>query len=120
MKRERRGLQGRTVADFVELTIPVEGDAPVRLTLHATKSWDYGVVQFAVNGKDVGHSVDLYSGENGKVVPSEPIDLGVQTAERGVVSRRATVVGDNAKAEGTRAFFGLDAVVLTREPVAQR
>ncbi|MDZ4829160.1 MAG: hypothetical protein SGJ09_03055 [Phycisphaerae bacterium] len=57
--------------------------------------------------------IDLYSGGRGKVLPSEPIDLGMQTAKGGVITLRATVVGANEHAEGTRAFFGLDAVVET-------
>ena len=39
------------IGDFVELRLPVEGDGPCKLTLHATKSHDYGVLRLTVNGQ---------------------------------------------------------------------
>lgn len=112
-------IQGRAPGDFVEVEIPVPAElagAPVRVTLHATKSWDYGIVQFSINGQPAGAPHDLYSGGPGKCIPSGPIDLGVATPRDGRLILRAEVTGGNDRAEGTRAFFGLDCVVLTPEP----
>jgi hypothetical protein len=112
-------VQGRNVGDFVELEIIVPHWRPPgtqRLTLYATKSWDYGIVKFTVNGKaagpEGGKAVDLFSGQHGKAVATGAIELGEFSPDKdGVLILRAEVVGGNPKAEGTKAFFGLDCVV---------
>ncbi|MFO0829186.1 MAG: glycoside hydrolase family 172 protein [Phycisphaerales bacterium] len=109
-------VQAKKPGDFIELDVPVADANPVRVTLYATRSWDYGIVQFAIDGTDVGKPVDLYSGERGKVAPTGAIDLGVHRAKNGVLRLRATVVGGNEKSEGAKSFFGLDAVVLSPAP----
>lgn len=110
-------IQGRKPGDFVELEIPTgegpEGQRPVKLTLHATRSWDYGVVRFTVNGKPAGRETDLYSGQQGRALPSGPIELGMFTPIGGKLTLRAEVVGGNEQSAGTRSFFGLDCVILT-------
>ncbi|MBL9149194.1 MAG: DUF2961 domain-containing protein [Phycisphaerae bacterium] len=105
-------VKGRRPGDFVELAIPADGDTPRQVTLYATRSWDYGIVQLSVNGTAVGAPVDLYSGAEGKVVPSGPIDLGTHAPVDGVLVLRATVVGGNPNSGGARSFFGLDALTL--------
>jgi hypothetical protein len=97
--------QGRRAGDFVELLVPAPSAEPCKLTLHATRSWDYGVLRFSVNGRPADEEFDGFSGGRGKVEPSGPIALGVFVV-------RAEVVGGNLAAEGTRSFFGLDAVVV--------
>lgn len=110
-------VQGRRVGDFVEVEIPVPaelaGAARVRVALHATRSWDYGVVKFLLNDRPAGEPVDLFSGARGKVEPTGPIDLGSVRPREGAVRLRAEVVGGNDRAEGTRSFFGLDCVVIS-------
>ncbi len=104
--------------DFIELAVPVSGTngKPVRATLYATKSWDYGIVRFTVNGQKAGPDVDLFSGQPNKCVPSGPIELGTFTPKNGQLTLRAEVVGANASAAGTKSFLGLDCVVLTPAP----
>ncbi|MCS7066608.1 MAG: DUF2961 domain-containing protein, partial [Fimbriimonadales bacterium] len=111
-------VQARKPGDFVELRIPVEGDAPVKLTLYATKSWDYGIVRFSVNGKQVGGDMDLCSEREGQSVPTGPIELGTFTPENGALILRVEVVGASEKSTGARYFFGLDCVVLEPSPNA--
>ena len=41
------------------------------------------------------------------------VELGTVTPKDGVIMLRAEVVGANPKSEGTKAYFGLDCVVLT-------
>lgn len=101
------------VGDFIELVIPTDAAGPVDLTLHATKSWDYGIVQFSVNGRAVGEPFDFFSGAQGVCQASGPIELGSFRPDRGRLILRAEVVGGNPQASGDRAFFGLDCVVLT-------
>lgn len=105
-------VRGRGVGDFIELAIPATADAPRRVTLHATRSWDYGVVRCSVNGEPAGHDQDLFSGRSGVCVPTGPIDLGVHAPRDGRFVLRVEVVGGNEHASGSRAFFGLDAVTL--------
>ncbi len=106
----------------IELAVPVEGDAPVRVLLYATRSWDYGIVQFSVNGAECGGPFDLLSGQAegarpataGRVESTGPIDLGVHTPRRGRLVLRAEVVGKNERSVGQVAYFGLDCVRLER------
>jgi hypothetical protein len=104
-------VQGRKVGDFVELEIPAEGSQPVNVTIYGTKSWDYGIVRFSVNGKQAVER-DLYSGQHGKALPTGAIDLGTFVPVGGKLVLRAEVIGGNEKAEGSKSFFGLDCVVL--------
>lgn len=104
--------QGRRAGDYVELLIPAPGAEPCKLTLHATRSWDYGVLRFSVNGEPVPQEFDAFSGRNGLVEPSGPIELGVFQPRDGAFVLRAEVVGGNLRSQGTRSFFGLDAVVV--------
>jgi hypothetical protein len=114
-KDEHLWVKARGGDDVLELTIPAEGTRPVRVILHATKSWDYAVVQFSVNGTPAGGPFDLFSGASGRVEPSGPIDLGVHSPERGRLLLRAEVVGKNAASLDSVFYFGLDCVTLEPE-----
>lgn len=105
-------VRGKGIGDFVELAIPAPGSHPRRVTLYATRSWDYGIVQCSINGTDAGSPLDLFSGQVNKVMPTGAIDLGVHTPVDGVLLLRVTLVGANPGASGTRSFFGLDAVKI--------
>jgi hypothetical protein len=109
-------VQGKAKGDFVEIEIPTgngpEGLKPVQLTLYATRSWDYGILRFSVNGTVVGKDIDLFSGGQGKCLPSGPVDLGTVTPKDGRLILRAEVVGANEKSLATKSYFGLDCVVL--------
>jgi hypothetical protein len=108
-------VQGAKAGDYVELKIPAEGAPARRVLLYATKSWDYGVVQFSINGKKAGEAIDFFSGGEGKCSPAGPIDLGVFEPVNGTMILRAELVGANPAALASKAFFGLDCVVL-KEP----
>ncbi|WP_442506771.1 DUF2961 domain-containing protein [Novipirellula sp. SH528] len=103
-------VRSRKIGDFVELQIPAHGGDATKWVLHATKSHDYGIVRFTVNGKAAGEDVDLYAE---KPVPSGPIKLGVFAPVDGLYVLRAEVVGKNSTSNGV--FFGLDCVVVDAE-----
>lgn len=103
---------GRKPGDFVELEVPATGDKPVRVGLHATRSWDYGIIRCSINGQAAGADVDLFSGQPNKCEPSGPIDLGVHTPRDGKLLLRVELTGSNPAAQGTRSYFALDYVVL--------
>ncbi len=105
-------VQARAPGDFIELRVPAEGSGPRRLLLYATRSWDYGIVRFSVNGRRAGGDVDLFNEAARAVAPTGPIDLGVFDPVGGAFVLRVEVAGGNPRSEGTRSFFGLDCVVL--------
>lgn len=100
--------------EFVELSIPAAGDAPVHVTLHATRSWDYGIVRFFLNGELAGPDTDLCDGVK-TATPSGPIDLGLAMPRDGAITLRVEVVGPGRGAAGTGRYFGLDCVMLDAE-----
>ncbi|MBK7405189.1 MAG: DUF2961 domain-containing protein [Phycisphaerales bacterium] len=105
-------MQGRATGDYIELKVPAEGTAAKKLTIYATKSWDYGIVSFTVNGERAGTVLDAYSGRQGVAEPTGPVELGTFAPRDGAFVIRAEVVGGNPASQGTKAFFGLDAVVV--------
>lgn len=100
-------FKGAQVGDVVELRIPAASPVAESLTLYATRSWDFGILKFSVNGKAAGAKVDLYAG---KPEPSGAIELGAFVPVDGGYLLRVEVVGKNPKSSGTR--FGLDCVTL--------
>lgn len=102
-------IQGRKPGDFIELKIPATSKSKV--ILYATKSWDYGIVRFTVNGAKAGNDTDLCSLKK-EVLATGPIDLGAFEPKDGGFTLRAEVVGSNPKSEATKSFFGIDCIVL--------
>lgn len=104
-------VQAKQAGDFVELAIPALDQDARRITLHATKAPDYGIVRFTVNGTRAGADFD---GHAGTPVPSGAVDLGVHQPRDGKFILRAEVLGANPAATGDRFYLGLDAVVLDK------
>jgi hypothetical protein len=102
-------VQSTKVGDFIEFAIPVADDKPHKLTLYATRSYDYGMLRFTVNGKPAGKEVDFYHPE---AMLAEPVDLGTHQAKDGKLLLRAEVVGANAASRGPRFYCGFDCVAL--------
>ncbi|WP_145421999.1 glycoside hydrolase family 172 protein [Planctomycetes bacterium K23_9] len=96
------------VGDVVELRIPASSPSAQKLVLHATKSYDFGILRLSVNGKPVAADVDLYAA---KPVPSETIELGTSDPVKSSYVLRVELVGKNPQSKG--AFFGLDCVTLS-------
>jgi hypothetical protein len=95
------------VGDVVEIRIPAASPVAEKLTLHATKSNDFGMLRFSVNGKPAGAAVDLYAA---KPVPSGPIVLGAFAPVDNAYLLRVEVTGKNPKSKGT--FFGIDCMTF--------
>jgi hypothetical protein len=72
-------------------------------------SWDYGIVQFSLNGKLVGGRFDTFS----RKIDTEAVTIPAVDVTAGQNVLRGEVVGRNPEAAGS--FAGLDALVL--EPV---
>jgi hypothetical protein len=80
---------------------------PRRLLVHPTVSYDYGILNFYVNGVLVKRDWDGYDPVSR---PGKPIDLGVQRPTGNVIRLKVEVAGKNPAAKGF--FFGLDAVEI--------
>jgi len=107
-------VQGRKPGDFVELTVPVPAELrgkEIKVTLYATKSWDYGIIRFSLDGKPAGPDIDLFNTKEHAVAVT-PLSLGAVTPTGDSFVLRAEVVGGNPKAEGNKSYFGLDCIVL--------
>ncbi len=81
------------------------------LYLRCTKAPDYGIVQFSLNGKDLGAPFDGYAAT---VVPADEIDLGVQDLTRGLNRLRILMTGKSDAS--TNTYFGLDYIRVIPEP----
>ncbi|MGD0093613.1 MAG: glycoside hydrolase family 172 protein [Planctomycetota bacterium] len=102
-------VQAKKPGDFVELLVADKTEEPRKVTLYATKSYDYGILRFTVNGKQVEKEYDAY---NAQPVLSGPIELGVFEPKDGQFVLRVEVTGTNPASKGPKYYFGLDAVVL--------
>lgn len=104
-------VRGNKPGDFVELAIPAGGPGAKKITLYATKSWDYGILRCSINGQQAGKDFDSYSAP---VVLSGPIELGTFEPKDNQFILRVEVVGANKDSKNSKSFFGLDAVTLTK------
>jgi len=102
-------VQATRVGDFIELAVPISGAQPRKVTIYGTRSWDYGILRFSVNGQPAGKDYDAYAAQ---AVASGPIELGTLEPVDGKLTLRVEVVGTNPASRGAHYFFGLDCVVL--------
>ncbi|MCX4757042.1 ricin-type beta-trefoil lectin domain protein [Kitasatospora purpeofusca] len=98
--------------DAVRVKVPEEGDYV--LSGQLTKYSDHGIVQFAIDGQNVGQPIDTYSAD-GAVVPYAT-GQSVRLA-RGDHELRITVVDANPASSGARYHTGIDTVTLTKSTV---
>jgi len=104
-------VRAKGPGDFVELKFPVAEPGPKKVTLYATTSWDYGILRFSINGKPAEKEWDACTKESRA---SGPIELGVFEPRDGQMVLRVEVVGANPASKGTKSYFGLDCVVLSK------
>ena len=102
-------VQAQQPGDFVEVAIPAQQPGAKTIILHATKSADYGLLRFTVNGKAAGPDFDGFAS---LPIPSGPINLGVHQPKDGKFILRAEVVGTHPASTGKRFFFAIDCVTL--------
>jgi hypothetical protein len=105
-------VRGQRAGDFLEFEVPVPGSGPRRVLVYATRSWDYAIVRFLVNGQVAGPDQDLFNSAGRAVVATGPIDLGVFSPRDGRFILRLEVAGSNPRSEAPGTYLGLDCVVL--------
>jgi hypothetical protein len=96
--------------DVLRLAVPLEEAGEYALTAVLTESFDFGIVQLALDGVALGDPVDLYAPDG---APADPIDLGVHSLTAGDHELAVEIVGSSDEAE-PRHGFGLDYLLLER------
>ncbi len=104
-------VQAQKPGDFVELEILSRSATPKSIILHATRAPDYGTLGFTVNGE---HVQTIFDGYAGTPTPSGAINLGLHVPKNGKYVIRIEVTGSNPAATGSKYFFGLDALVVSK------
>lgn len=119
-KAQRQGLAGEfslgahlwwvdpAEGDVLELRVPVEKASRYRVTVGMTKSWDYGIHQPMLNGKDVGEPIDLCAPQ---ITPVR-LELGELDLTAGETLLGLRCVGTNPEAKPIRHMAGIDYVLL--------
>ncbi len=97
--------------DELDLTVPVKTAGRYRLKAQFTRAIDYGIVQLALDGRNLGEPIDFY---HDGVVPTGAVDLGESDLSAGDHHLTAQIVGANPKAVKSY-MFGFDYLLL--EPV---
>jgi hypothetical protein len=100
-------VAGKTVGDFVEFKLTEQFKA-AKLLLHVTRSYDFGIVRFSLNGKPVGEDVDLYAPK----ADTRELDLGLVKPVDNTIALRMELVGKNPKSRASGSYMGLDCVVV--------
>jgi len=105
----QRFVRAQRDGDFLEMEIPTQ---PGRRTISVrlTRSHDYGMLQFSVDGQAIGEVFDGRS-TSGRVEGPIVFDLGERDVGRSF-TLRAEVVGTSVTQDGPRRHFGIDAVVV--------
>ncbi|MFJ7243617.1 RHS repeat-associated core domain-containing protein [Kitasatospora sp. NPDC098652] len=98
--------------DAMRVSVPEEGDYV--LSGQLTKVTDHGIIQFAIDGQNVGQPIDTYTAT--PVVAPYTAGQAVHLA-RGDHELKLTVVDTNAASQGERYHAGIDTVTLTKTTV---
>ena len=92
-------------------TIPVDKPGKREVIVYPTKSWDYGTIQFSVDGKKAGEPLVTFNTERHATAAPKPYSLG--TFDLGPEMKlRAEVAGSDERSDAPHYYFGLDCIVL--------
>ncbi|MQA26956.1 MAG: hypothetical protein GEU94_16175 [Micromonosporaceae bacterium] len=97
---------GALATATLEFTVPNSGEYDLSMVL--TKARDYGIVQLAMDGADVGEAVDGYHDPG--VIKTDPIDMGTVKLDAGKHRLTLTLTGKNDASTGYLA--GVDVLYL--------
>lgn len=86
---------GAKPGDTLTLALPVPRKGKYNIALGLTKARDYGIVQWSIDGKNIGGPIDLY---NDGVIPFGPLELGAVELSKGEHQLTALIAGANDKA----------------------
>lgn len=91
---------------WLELALPVERAQRANVELGLTRSFDYGVLEIAIDGNVLARDVDTHSGRADLVAPAVGVALGEVELRPGSVLRLAVTRARDAQEPGT--YFGVD------------
>ena len=94
---------GAKQGNELQLAIDVEKSGKQKFVVGMTKAADYGIVQFSIDGKEIGKPVDLF---NNGVIHSGMIEIGTIDIAAGEHTLGVKIVGKNEKS--TNYLFGMD------------
>ncbi|MER5354166.1 ricin-type beta-trefoil lectin domain protein [Kitasatospora sp. NPDC002551] len=98
--------------DVVRVSVPEEGE--YLLSGQLTKYNDHGIVQFAIDGQNLGQPIDTYAAD--PAVVAYATGQAIRLA-RGDHELKLTITGTNPASQGERFHAGLDTVTLTKTTV---
>ena len=101
-------IRAQNKGDAVDFLLPTDSPFPKQILVRPSRSWDYGIVQFYVDGEKAGEPIDLCSLKKGVAEPGEEISLGVHMTDSRSFVIRAELVGSNPAAEKPGTYFGID------------
>jgi hypothetical protein len=102
-------VQATKPGDFVELLLAEGVTGNRKIVVYGTKSYDYGILRFSINGRAVEKEFDGYAAQPAL---SGRIELGTFDPKDGRFVLRVEVVGANPESRGSRHYFGLDCAAL--------
>ena len=79
----------------ITFTILAKSAGKQKLVVNLTKSFDYAIIQFYLDGKKIGKPIDLYSPQ---ICPTGPLTLGTFDLNQGEHDLTAEIIGANPKA----------------------
>ena len=101
------------IGQAVTFHVPTAEPGPYEVILYLTKSYDYGVLQCAVNGEEAGGKVDTFNvNYPRRIGVPAPHSLGVHELARDGFDLTVEVVGSNGIAQEPRTYWGLDCIIL--------
>src|SRR5690606_32962712 len=98
--------------DAIVLAVPVASAGRYRVSAAFVRADDFGIVQVALGGSELGAPFDGYAPV---VSPSGPVELGEVALEAGETELRLELVGRNPQAKASH-MVGLDYLRLERLP----
>jgi hypothetical protein len=102
-------LCGTLKGGFVEVQVDVPETGRYRLAVCFSHSWDYGLIDTALDGRKIG---GLFDGMNGPDKPvTEKVEYGTFALPEGPHRLRFTAVDKNPKS--TDYYIGIDYIQLT-------
>ena len=89
--------------------LPPMATGTYQLEAYMARSFDYGVVQFSINGEAVGEPLDLYGSA---IQPTGALALGTIDLDEGENTLTLEIVGRNPSNHAPHYNFGFDGIVL--------
>ncbi|MFB7469574.1 ricin-type beta-trefoil lectin domain protein [Kitasatospora sp. NPDC056184] len=110
------GLAGTQAGAFdaMRVSVPEEGD--YRLSGQLTRFSDHGIIQFAIDGQNLGQPIDTFDANPAGSIAPYAVGQSIHLA-RGDHELKLTITGTNPASQGERYHAGLDTVTLTKTTV---